>query len=85
MRSTLVGSDPRHGPMHHSSSHAVAASHIQNARKSAQMLAQGHSSSRKRGRLATDISLWPIFLTKKKQEEEEEKERKKHSVELRDP
>ena len=39
------------GPTHCSSSHAVAASYIQN-----------------RGRLATDVSSGPIFLTKEKKE-----------------
>ena len=40
--------DPRCGPMHHSSNHAVAASHIQNRGRLAEMLAQGQSSSQKK-------------------------------------
>ena len=41
-------------------------SHIQNRGRWAQMLAQGHSSSAKRGGLAVDVSSRPIFLKKKK-------------------
>ena len=41
----FIHSDPRHGPTHCSSSHAVAASHTQNRGRLAQMLAQGQSSS----------------------------------------
>ena len=41
----LTGSDPRCGPTHHSLSHAVVVSHIQNRGRLAQMLAQGQSSS----------------------------------------
>ena len=36
----FAGSDPGHGPIHHSSSPAVAASHTQNRGSLAQMLAQ---------------------------------------------
>ena len=43
----FVGSDPGCGPTHHSSSHAVAASLIQNRGRLAQMLAQGQFSSPK--------------------------------------
>ena len=60
----FTGSDPRCGPTHRSSSHAVAASHIQN-RGLAQILAQQQSSSSKKGGLATDVSSGPVFLTRK--------------------
>ena len=40
--------DPRHGPAHCSSSHAVVASHMQNERRLAQMLGQGQSPSGKK-------------------------------------
>ena len=43
----FLGSDPGCGLAHHSSSHAVAASHIQNRGRLAQMLAQGQSFSTK--------------------------------------
>ena len=43
----FAGSDPRHQPTHSSSSHAVAASHIQNRGRLAQMLGQSQSSSPK--------------------------------------
>ena len=39
----FMGLDPRHRPMHHSSSHAVVVSHIQNRGRLAWMLAQGQS------------------------------------------
>ena len=42
------GSDPGCRPVHCSSSHAVAASHIQNGGRLAQMLAHGQSSSQKK-------------------------------------
>ena len=63
----FAGSDLGHRSTHHSSSHAVAAFHIQNRGRWAQMLAQGQfsSSKKKRGMLAKDVSSWPIFLTKK--------------------
>ena len=54
-----------HGHTHCLSSHAMAVSHIQNRGRLAQVLAQGQSSQAKRGRLATDVSSGPIFLTKK--------------------
>ena len=68
----LTGLDPRRGPADHSSGHAVAASHIQNRGRLAQLLAQGPSSSSKkkkkkkkaRGSLTTDVSSGPISLTK---------------------
>ena len=41
----FTGLDPGRGPMHHLSSPAVAASHIQSRGRLAQMLAQGQSSS----------------------------------------
>ena len=41
----FVSSDPGHRPTHCSSSHAVAASHIQNRGRLAQMLTQGQSFS----------------------------------------
>ena len=43
-----MGSDPRHGPTHHSSSLTLAASHMQNRGRLAQVLAQQQSSSRKK-------------------------------------
>ena len=46
----FAGSDPGHRPTHHSSSHAVAASHIQSGGRLVQMLAQGQSSSQKKGK-----------------------------------
>ena len=52
----FTGSDPTCRPTHCSSSHAVAASHILNRRRVAHMLAQGQSSSNKRGRLEVDVS-----------------------------
>ena len=63
----FVGSDPRWGLTHHSSSHAVVASHIQIRGGLAQMLAQGKSSSSRKRRLTTVVSSGPIFLTKTKQ------------------
>ena len=42
-----MDSDPGPGPIHHSSSHAVVAYHIQNRGRLAQMLAQQQSSSGK--------------------------------------
>ena len=62
-RPGFAGLDPGHGPIHHSSSHAVVASHIQNRGRLSQTLAQGQSSSSKKVRLATDVSSGPIFLT----------------------
>ena len=44
----IVGSDHGHGPTYHLSSHAVAASHIQNKGRLAQMLGQGQSASPKK-------------------------------------
>ena len=44
----FADSDPRHRPTHHSSSYAVAASHMQNGGGLAWMLAQGQSSSQKK-------------------------------------
>ena len=43
----FTGWDPRHGPMHCPSSHAVVASHMQNRGRWVLMLAQGQSSSPK--------------------------------------
>ena len=48
--SGFVGLNSKHGPTHCSSSHAVAASHIQNIGRLVQILAQGQSSSPKRKR-----------------------------------
>ena len=45
-----MGSDPRCGPTHCSSNHAVEASHIQNKGRLAQILAQGQSSSPKQNK-----------------------------------
>ena len=44
----LAGLDPRHKPTQHSSSHAVAVSHIQSRGRLAQMLAKGQSFSSKK-------------------------------------
>ena len=44
----FAGSDLGHRSTHHSSSHAVAAFHIQNRGRWAQMLAQGQFSSTKK-------------------------------------
>ena len=57
--------DPGCGPTHFSSSHAVAASHIQSGGRWAQMLAQGQSSSAKRRGLVADVSSGIMFLKKK--------------------
>ena len=47
------------GPTHHSTSHAVVASHIQNRGRLAQMLAQGQSSSPRRKKInILRINLW---------------------------
>ena len=58
-----MGSDPRCGPTDHPSGHAVVASHIQNRGRLAQRLAWDNPSQAKRGRLATDVSSGPTFLT----------------------
>ena len=57
-----MGSDPRHGPTHCSSSHAVAGSHIQNRGRLAWMLGRDSLPQTKR----ESVSAGPIFLTKKK-------------------
>ena len=58
----FVGSDPGCGPTYRSSSHAVAASHIQNRWRLAQMLAQGQSSSQQQQRKLINLfSLYPRF------------------------
>lgn len=51
-------SDPRLGPIHHSSSHVVEASHIQNGGRFTEMLAQGESSSPKKKKREEEV----IFL-----------------------
>ena len=61
-----MGLDPGCRPAYCSSSPAVAASHIRNRGRWAKMLAHWQSSSSKKGRLATEVSSGPIFLTKKK-------------------
>ena len=60
-----MGSDPRLRPTHCSSSYAVAASHTQNRGRLPRVLAHDNLPEVKRGTLATDVSLRPIFLTKK--------------------
>ena len=61
----FAGSDPGCRPTHRSSNHAVEASHIQSGGGLAHMLAQGQSSSGKKGGgLAMNVSLGRIFLTK---------------------
>ena len=69
----FVGSDPRHGPTHHSSSHAVAATNMQGRGRSVHLLAQGQPSSsqkkkKKKERLATDVSSGQVtsWLVKEK-------------------
>ena len=62
----ILGADP-----HHSSSHAVAVTHIQNRGRLAQSVSSGlvFLKQKKRGRLATDVGSEQIFLTKKKKKE----------------
>ena len=64
----FAGLDPGRGRTHRSSSHAEEASHIELE----ELTTITHNyvlglwgGGKKRGRLATDISLGPIFLTKK--------------------
>ena len=52
----VCGLDPRHGPAHRSSGHAVAAVHIQNGVGLAQMLAQGQSFSPKQNKIKQNSS-----------------------------
>ena len=52
-----MGSDLRHRPIHRSSSHAVAATHIQNKGRLAQMLAQGQSSSSQKRKIGSRCQL----------------------------
>ena len=54
----FTGSDARYRPTHRSSSHAVAASHIQNRGRLAQMLPQGQSPSPKRKTVKRDTKLY---------------------------
>ena len=59
---------PEGGPTHHSSSHAVAASHIEELEGLTTRVynyALVLWAGKKRGRLATDVSSGPIFLTKR--------------------
>ena len=58
------GLDPPCRPTDGSSSHTVGASHTRNKGRLAQMLAQHNLPQAKRGRMATDVSSGPIFLTK---------------------
>ena len=63
----FAGSDPGHRALHHSSSHAVAASHVQEFKDlqlGSTTLCWGFEEGQKKGRLATDVSLGPIFLKK---------------------
>ena len=62
----FTGSDPRHRP---TSSHAVAASHIH---KIEEDWYSDNLPQAKRGRLATDVSSGPVFLTNKKKERKKE-------------
>ena len=55
----FVGSDPWCRPTHCASSHAVAASHIQNGGRLAEMLAQQQSSSPERKRKETQVYEFP--------------------------
>ena len=57
-----MGSDPRCRPTHHTLSHAVIESHIQNRERLAQLLAQVQSSSP--GKKTTDNHL--AIMTKRK-------------------
>ena len=65
----LAGLGPGHGPTCHASSNAVAASHIEELEGlTTRVYNYGLGLWRrkqKRGRLATDVSSGPIFLTKK--------------------
>ena len=76
-----VGLDPGPGPLHHSSSHAVVASHIEELEGPTTRI---HSyvlrlwGEKKRGRLATDDSSRPIFLIKKERKKEKKTMSKNH-------
>ena len=54
----LASSDPACRPTHHSSHHAVAASHMQNRMRLAQMLAQGQSSSENKNKNQKQKERW---------------------------
>ena len=58
------------------SGHAVVASHVQNRGRLAQVLAQGDSSSAKRGRWTMDVSSGQIFLSKKEEQIKKDKKEK---------
>ena len=62
-----MSSDPRHGPKHHSLSHTVVASHIQNRGRLAQMLAQGQSFSSKKRKIGNRCQLRDNLLQRKKE------------------
>ena len=52
--------------------HLSVATHRENIVRLARVLAQGESSLAKRGRLATDVSSGPIFLSKQQQKQKNE-------------
>ena len=63
----FTGSDPGCGPTHHSSSHAMAAAHMEEPEELTTRIYNyvlGLWGEKKRGRLATDVTSGPIFLTK---------------------
>ena len=68
----FTGSDSGHGRTHHSSSHAMVASYIEELEGLTTRIYNyvlGLWGLKKRGRLATDVSSGPIFLRKKKKKE----------------
>ena len=67
----FTGSVPRRGPTHHSSSHAVAASHIQNRGTLAQMLAQGNLPHKKRKGKMSKVIMQGTLVGEKKQDVEQ--------------
>ena len=65
----FAGSDPRHGCMHHLSSHAVAGIPNIKWKKMGTDVSSGPISSAKRGGLAVDVSRGLIFLNQEKEKE----------------
>ena len=66
-----MASDPRCGPIHCLASYAVAASHIPNRGRLAQMLAQRQSSSSKKRKIGTDVSRDNLPHQKKKKKDDD--------------
>ena len=81
----FAGSDPGHGSTHCSSSHAVVASYIEEVEG---LTARIHIyvtelwRGKKRGRLGTDVSLGPIFLTHTKKAYLKKKKRRGNRLHL---